>query len=197
MEYKHILVINYTLFNGMTTKLGEKKAKGEWKEQKTNVFPKRTYASVLDPPSHHFPFWSKLCELRHIDKILKNERKQSETKKFSVSFKFTKLYYPQYNIRTSFANLTFEGRSASLALFKRSQSLWQMPHWRTVSIIDNYQCNTRMTTRLLIVKRLFLPPRRWESTRLDFPSPWWPTESRRVLDEKKRICNEATSLEKL
>ena len=79
VEYKHILVINYTLFNGMTTKLGEKKAKGEWKEQKTNVFPKRTYASVLDPPSHHFPFWSKLCELRHIDKILKNEGKQSET----------------------------------------------------------------------------------------------------------------------
>ena len=107
------------------------------------------------------------------------------------------LYHPQHNVRTSFANLTFEGRSVSLALFKRSQSLWQMPHWQTVSIFDNSQCNTRMTTRLLIVKRLFPPPRRWESTRLDFPSPWQPAEIRRVLDEKKRICNEATSLEKL
>ena len=30
---------------------GEKKVKGELKEQKINVFPKRAYASVLNPPS--------------------------------------------------------------------------------------------------------------------------------------------------
>ena len=41
MEYKHILVIRYTLFCGISTKI-EKKVKGELEVQKINVFPQKS-----------------------------------------------------------------------------------------------------------------------------------------------------------
>ena len=41
MEYKHILVIRYTLFSGITTKM---KKKSDWgvKGTKKNVFPQKS-----------------------------------------------------------------------------------------------------------------------------------------------------------
>ena len=79
MEHKHIIVIRYSLFCGMTTKM-EKKSERGVKGTKINVFPQKS-TGVLNPLSLPlFLFWLELCEVSHVDKIFKKLEKQSEMK---------------------------------------------------------------------------------------------------------------------
>ena len=58
---------------------GEKKVKGELKEQKINLFLQKSWRpqSPLPPP---LPFCMELCEMSHVEKTLKKLEKQSEIK---------------------------------------------------------------------------------------------------------------------
>ena len=76
MEYKHILVINYTLFNGMTTKLGEKKWKGSEKNKKqTSSTKERTLAFSIPPPTT-FLFDQSYVNCAILTKYLKTKEKK-------------------------------------------------------------------------------------------------------------------------
>ena len=79
MEYKHILVIRYSLFSGMTTTMGEKSERGVKGTKDKRLPPKERWRpqSPLPPP---LPFCMELCEMSHVEKTLKKLEKQSEMK---------------------------------------------------------------------------------------------------------------------
>ena len=79
MGYKHILVIRYTLFCGISTKMEKKSERGVKGTKNKRLPPKERWRpqSPLPPP---LPFGMELCEMSHVEKTLKNLEKQSEMK---------------------------------------------------------------------------------------------------------------------